>query len=373
MSQDAASAAAPLLPRDEGNGGNALEPSRARQAAQPVEAVSHSSESSTAARGGGRAPSTAAAYGVLFLLLVVYIHNQWTRSLIYYVVDFSDLAESAPDADVVLMNEAVGFSAATYGAMASLAFTAVFAPVSLLAGTAADRCDRSLITWLSLLGWSAATAWQGFATSVWEVIGSRAVQGLAQAFTTPAAYTLLADVTPASRRGAVNSIYACGVYIGAGASALSILLDRRYGWRMTLWIAGGAGGALALLSMAALRDRLGGQKGCRCACPAPRLAPGQASSFSASFARTLCVIAARPAVALLFVSSVLRFSAGLSVAVWVAPWARLSYPQRQESFALAKAFISIVGGSVSVRAPRAMARAPRGGARGRRSRAAALL
>lgn len=294
---------------------------------------------------------------LLPLLLAAYVHNQWSRSLIYYVVDFGDT--DAPGSAQKLMNAELGFGPGTYSVLATIAFSALFAPLSLIAGSASDVGDRAFITWASLLGWSAATAWQGSAHSVWEVAASRSMQGVAQAFTTPAAYTLLADATPPARRGTVNSVYTTGVYIGGGLAALSIILDRALGWRGAEWAVAGVGGVTAIACAALLEDP-------REAARARGLAVASASSTDStadavrariaeqlsSLQRTAEAVADSPATQLLLASAALRFCAGFSIAVWIGPWGRLVFPDREADFAVAKALISCLGGGFSVRAAR---------------------
>ncbi len=42
---------------------------------------------------------------------------------------------------------------------------------------------------------------------------------------TPAAYTMISDLFPASTRGTANSIYASGVYLGGALASLSLVLN----------------------------------------------------------------------------------------------------------------------------------------------------
>lgn len=42
---------------------------------------------------------------------------------------------------------------------------------------------------------------------------------------TPAAYTMISDLFPASARGTANSIYSGGVYLGGALASLSLLLN----------------------------------------------------------------------------------------------------------------------------------------------------
>lgn len=302
-------------------------------------------------------------------LLGVYVHNQWSRSLLFYLVDFGarESGGSGARATRELMNVELGFGPETYGVLASLPFTLVFAPASLLAGTAADRLDRARLTWVSLLCWSAATLWQGAAQSVGEVAASRALQGLAQAVTTPAAFTLIADVTPAARRGTANSIFASGVYVGGGLAALSILLDEALGWRGTLYAAAALGALLAAgaaLTLDDPREREPQGSAARTEAPADAASASvEGDAFRgartlmaeqiASLGRTAAAVSQRPAVQLLLFSCALRFCAGFSIAVWVGPWGRGAFPEHEADFALAKASISAFGGGFSVRARRA--------------------
>lgn len=261
--------------------------------------------------------------------------------MFFYLVDFGSEPTTAPGSAHPFMNEELSFGPATYSFLASIAFTGVFAPVSLVAGTLADSGDRATLSWASCLAWSAATVWQASASSVGELAATRGLQGAAMAFTTPAAYTLLAERTPLSRRGVVNSVYACGVYVGGGAAALSIILDRAIGWRGALYASAASGVALAVASAALLRDG------------APRPAGewdvgAVVSSQVRSLRETVGVMWGDESVRLLLLSSALRFCAGFSIAVWIGPWGRLAFPEREQEFAFAKAFISTVVGSISV-------------------------
>jgi hypothetical protein len=106
-------------------------------------------------------------------LLSAYISNQWSRSSIYYLVDFS------ADADPFrAFNVAIGMTEAQYGFLASVAFTTLFAVASLGAGLASDRYNRKTLTIVSCLGWSAATLGTALSHSYGEVVGWRIAMGL---------------------------------------------------------------------------------------------------------------------------------------------------------------------------------------------------
>lgn len=169
------------------------------------------------------------------VLLALFTVNQWSRSLIFYVVDFSDKsqldANALAEASRLFMNVDLGFDQAQYGLLASLGFAAFFSLTSLIAGSAVDRFDSR---WL-LMGagtiWSLAMEWQAAATRFDDVLGARLLQGFSQAFCNPAAYVALGKITPAPSRATVFGIYSSGVYLGGALAALSILIDASLGWR----------------------------------------------------------------------------------------------------------------------------------------------
>jgi hypothetical protein len=91
-------------------------------------------------------------FSLVLPLLFVYISNQWSRSSIYYLVNFSDGADPFR-----AMNLDIGFTEAQYGVLASLAFTTLFAVASLGAGIASGRYNRKLLTVVAAVGWGVAT------------------------------------------------------------------------------------------------------------------------------------------------------------------------------------------------------------------------
>ena len=175
-------------------------------------------------------------FALVLPLQLVYISNQWSRSSIYYLVNF------AADADAEkAMNVAIGFTEAQYGLLASLAFTALFAVASLAAGAAADKYDRKALTIIAAVGWAVATIGTAFSSTYTEVLSWRVLMGLFCAFSTPTAYTLIKQQVPKDRLSLATSIYGTGVAFGGALASLSILLDNQLGWQQALIIIGGIG------------------------------------------------------------------------------------------------------------------------------------
>ena len=157
-------------------------------------------------------------------LQLVYVSNQWSRSSINYLVNFAE------DADPFrAMNLDIGFSEAQYGLLASLAFTALFAVASLGAGIASDRYNRKNLTVIGAIGWSIATLGTSLSSTYSEVLAWRVAMGLACAFATPTAYTLINERVPKDKASFATSLYGTGVAFGGALASLSILLDNEFG------------------------------------------------------------------------------------------------------------------------------------------------
>ena len=179
-------------------------------------------------------------------LQLVYISNQWSRSSIYYLVNFSEGADPFR-----AINVDIGFTEAQYGLLASLAFTTLFAVASLGAGVASDRYNRKVLTIVSAIGWGVATLGTSLSSSYSEVLSWRIAMGLACAFTTPTAYTLINEKVPKDRIAFATSLYGTGVAFGGALASLSILLDTEFGWQKAMMIISfvgfGSAGISALL------------------------------------------------------------------------------------------------------------------------------
>ncbi len=65
--------------------------------------------------GDGGPPMAAGVYMTLTVLVLLATANQWSRAIIFYIVDFSKGARSQPD---LFINVALGFDEASYGLIA---------------------------------------------------------------------------------------------------------------------------------------------------------------------------------------------------------------------------------------------------------------
>lgn len=267
----------------------------------------------------------------------MYISNQWSRSLIFYLVNFGGGASAH------FINVDLGFGKSQYGVLASFGFTSLFALSSLLAGKLSDRIDRAKLTSASCFIWGLATIGMGFAPSFEVVFALRVLQGLAMGCTTPAAYGLLADLFPANLRSTANSLFASGIYLGGGLSSLSSLLVTSLGWRGTSKLAGSVTLLASFISLTTLRDP-------------KRVVPGTSSELASSadalvaeesLLSTIRAIMASASVRFLFLAAAFRMCAGFSIGVWAAPFFREQFPAHQATYAMLNAGVVVAGGFLS--------------------------
>jgi len=135
-------------------------------------------------------------------LVLVYVFNFLDRQIL------SILAERIK-ADLGLTDAQIGF---LYGT----AFAIFYALFGIPLGRLADVWDRRrLISW-GLSFWSVMTATSALARNFTQLTAARIGVGVGEASASPAAYSLLCDYFPATRRASVLAIYSSGIYIGAG-------------------------------------------------------------------------------------------------------------------------------------------------------------
>lgn len=271
---------------------------------------------------------------IVIPLWLVFISNQWSRSSLYYLVDFSN--DATP---YQAMNVDIGFDEAQYGFLASVAFTILYSVASLGAGVASDRYNRKTLTIASAMSWVVATVGTAYSSSYTQVVLWRIAMGLACAFSAPAAYTLIQQKVPTNRVALASSWYGTAVSLASGLSSLSILLDQKAGWRTTEEL-------IALFGVVALAS-------------AAVLVPSddpkdegteQASEAEASPSSILDDVKESisiPRTQWIFLGSMFRFCSGLCIGVWSAPFYRMTFAESQSQYALYQAAISVVGATAS--------------------------
>ncbi|KAK3255661.1 hypothetical protein CYMTET_35168, partial [Cymbomonas tetramitiformis] len=217
------------------------------------------------------------------------------------------------------------------------------------------------LTVVTCLLWSAASAAGGCVQSFEGLLATRALTGLAQAATAPAAYSLIADLAPPSMIATSNSIYASGIYIGGALASLGVPLDEVVGWRGAKFLVAGIGVAAAGIAYVFVPEprRQAVSSGAAEREGAPRRAAEKAEetrsrdeeeevAFGADFVASLRQILASPAVRWLLLAAAVRFCAGFGLAVWKGPFFLGKFPGQADSFGVINAAIVGLGGGASV-------------------------
>ena len=130
-----------------------------------------------------------------------------------------------------------------------------YAAGSPFAGLIADRFSRSRVVVLSLFAWSLVTIITGFVRTPGELLFARGVLGLTECAYLPAAIALIADHHAQATRGRATALHLMGLNAGLVAGGtLAGYLGEAHGWRISLFVLGGAGIVLAGVCALWLRD-----------------------------------------------------------------------------------------------------------------------
>jgi MFS family permease len=135
-------------------------------------------------------------------------------------------------------------------------FKWTYALASPFAGYVADRFGRRHVIALSLFVWSADTWATAHATSYDQLLATRAIMGLSEAFYIPAALALIADHHGTATRSRAAGLHQIGIYIGVMLGSLGgyVADDPALGWRWAFTGLGLLGVAYALPLWWWLRD-----------------------------------------------------------------------------------------------------------------------
>jgi len=128
---------------------------------------------------------------------------------------------------------------ANWGAILAL-FKWVYALLSPVGGYLADRYSRRHVIAGSLLVWSLVTWTTGHVTTYEELLATRALMGISEAFYIPAALALIADVHRGHTRSRAVGLHQMGIYLGVivGGFGGYVADDPRLGWRWAFDLCG---------------------------------------------------------------------------------------------------------------------------------------
>jgi MFS family permease len=99
-------------------------------------------------------------------------------------------------------------------------------------GRLSERFSRWYIIGTSVIVWSIASGWTGFAYSFMALLASRILVGIGEAGYGPAAPSLIADYFPIERRGKILSLFYMAMPVGAALGyMIGGTISQHYGWR----------------------------------------------------------------------------------------------------------------------------------------------
>jgi DHA2 family multidrug resistance protein len=101
-----------------------------------------------------------------------------------------------------------------------------------MSGWLADRVGRKRLLLISVVGFTIASTLCAMATSLVEMVGFRAIQGVSGAFIVPLAQATLFDINPREKHGQAMALFGGGVMIGPiMGPVLGGWLTDSYNWR----------------------------------------------------------------------------------------------------------------------------------------------
>jgi len=144
---------------------------------------------------------------------------------------------------------------ANWGKVLAL-FKWVYAFLSPIGGYLADRYSRRHVIAGSLLVWSAVTWATGHVTTYEQLLTTRALMGISEAFYIPAALALIADFHPGNTRSRAIGLHQMGIYVGVIIGGFSgYAADTpSLGWRWAFAACGMVGIVYALPLFLILRN-----------------------------------------------------------------------------------------------------------------------
>ena len=162
----------------------------------------------------------------LTLLLTINLFNYVDR----YV-----LAAAEPEIQKQMFKPGDPNAEALMGSLAT-AFMVSYMIMAPLLGWLADRMSRWVLVGLSVIAWSLASGASGLAQFFTMLLITRLFVGVGEAGYGPAAPTIISDLYPVARRGAVLSWFYAAIPVGSALGfVLGGLITEHKGWRMAFY------------------------------------------------------------------------------------------------------------------------------------------
>jgi MFS family permease len=153
----------------------------------------------------------------------------------------------------VPIKESIPMTDAEFGLLTS-AFLIIYAILSPLGGYLADRFSRKWVIFSSLLLWSVITLITGFVQNYTQLITTRALMGISEAFYMPAAVALVMDYHKGPTRSKASGILMTGLYAGMALGGLGGYIATIWDWRLGYHLFGAIGIFYSVVVFFTLKD-----------------------------------------------------------------------------------------------------------------------
>lgn len=149
--------------------------------------------------------------------------------------------------------DSIPMSDAQFGLLTSI-FLWIYGLLSPVAGFVADKFKRSHVIIGSLVVWSIVTWLTGHATTYNQLLASRALMGISEAFYMPAALALIVDYHKGPTQSLATGINLAGVMIGSSLGFVGGWIAEQYTWNLAFNGFGVIGVVYAIILIFFLKD-----------------------------------------------------------------------------------------------------------------------
>lgn len=156
--------------------------------------------------------------------------------------------------DAMMVDIAELKMAENFGILMSV-FLYIYAFMSPVAGSIADRINRKWLIVGSLFVWSAVTYGMGMANTYNQLLVLRSLMGVSEALYIPAALSMIADYHTDKTRSLAVGIHMTGLYMGQALGGFGATVADRLGWHATFHWFGIIGMIYAVVLIVLLFDK----------------------------------------------------------------------------------------------------------------------
>lgn len=148
-----------------------------------------------------------------------------------------------------------GLSDFELGLLGGPAFAFLYALLGIPFGRLAERVNRVRLIATVFTIWSVATALCGLAAGFLSLLAARVIVGIGEAGCSPSAHSLISDRVVPEKRSWAIAVFMSGISLGSLIAALAGgAIAQHFGWRVTFYVLGATGFALAVLFALTVRE-----------------------------------------------------------------------------------------------------------------------